>query len=446
MVSIVEDFNKIRLHDPEAFPDVMKLYDHIDEIKEIDNRGFELCRPLFSHSELPKYLDCKNIDKKEFKWDQEFIYSVLLHHNNDLAAKHLNLIPFDILEAVRKGSCKLILDNVLEGNSIDKFLDILYKSILTLNLPADRIYYVTNNLLAEKVHADYLEKNPKIKSINVISFMYNVMDVHNLKVRPLYHNPIIKGDSYEVNTPYETTALPQKLDIEEEIEYKKQNIDKIKKLLKVNRTNREERNLFMLYLNKHELLDNFALSFPDLPENYYYPEQFKHLLEPTNIESLKNKLPFDIDESDRTNHGPAGFGLNEFDADLPFNPIHYRDTFISVVMCAFPFTENACHLHSSTFNPIYCGHPVIEFGPYRHLRELKNRGFKTFDKWWDESYDEIENPWDRFNEILKIVHKLALMSKDELLEMYIDMKDILQYNSDLISNFDGKSFLKDRLL
>ena len=33
----------------------------------------------------------------------------------------------------------------------------------------------------------------------------------------------------------------------------------------------------------------------------------------------------------------------------------------------------------------------------------------------------------------------------EMLEMYIDMKDVLQHNVDLISNFDVKTQLHDRL-
>jgi hypothetical protein len=111
-------------------------------------------------------------------------------------------------------------------------------------------------------------------------------------------------------------------------------------------------------------------------------------------------------------------------------------------MCAFPFDENGCHLHSSTFNPMYCGHPVIQFGPKGHLKELRRRGFKTFDQWWDESYDLLDNPWDRFNSILGIVKDLSLKSQGEMLKMYIEMKDTLQHNSDLLNNYNGIENLK----
>ena len=138
--------------------------------------------------------------------------------------------------------------------------------------------------------------------------------------------------------------------------------------------------------------------------------------------------------------------MNEFDDDLAFNPIHYRNTFISLVMCAFPFEENACHLHSSTFNPMYCGHPVIQFGPYQHLKELKRRGFKTFDKWWDESYDNIQDPWDRFNAVMLVVLQLSILTPEQALQMYIDMKDVLQHNSDLISKYNDIKRLKTKII
>jgi predicted nucleotidyltransferase len=41
--------------------------------------------------------------------------------------------------------------------------------------------------------------------------------------------------------------------------------------------------------------------------------------------------------------------------------------------------------------------------------------------------------------------ELSKLSSKELLEIYIDMKDVLQHNVDLITNFDVKSELHDRI-
>ena len=237
---------------------------------------------------------------------------------------------------------------------------------------------------------------------------------------------------YDVQRLIRLKMLPSTVDIQEEIDYKMEH--DIKHFLKINRTNRPERNLIMFFMNHHKLFDKSLVSFPAL-DNEGYPMEFAKYLTRENINDLKNKLPFDIDDSDRTNHGEAGFGKGFFNADLPFQPVHYKNSFVSIVMAAFPFDENTCHLHSSTFNPMYCGHPIIQFGPYRALGTMREWGFKTFGKWWDESYDIEPNHWKRLQKVMDVTLELSKLSQKEFLEIYIDMKDTLQHNVDLISNF-----------
>ena len=95
---------------------------------------------------------------------------------------------------------------------------------------------------------------------------------------------------------------------------------------------------------------------------------------------------------------------------------------------------------------MYCGHPVIQFGPKGHLKELRRRGFKTFSKWWDESYDDITYDWERFEAVCNLVHLVSTKSQEELLEMYKDMKDVLQHNSNFIYNYDIPNNLTNKVL
>ena len=268
-------------------------------------------------------------------------------------------------------------------------------------------------------------KNQKTYSekMKIISFMWNVHDVKRL---------------------IQTKNLPTKVVMDDEIKYKSNRIDKIKHFLKINRTNRSERNIFMLFMNHHNLFEKSLVSFPHLPEDTY-PNGFEKYLTQNNIQDLQSKVPFNIDRTDKDNQGPAGHGKGFFDADLPFQPIHYKNSFVSVVMGAFPFEPNACHLHSSTFNPMYCGQPIIQFGPYQSLKEMRERGFKTFGKWWDESYDDEHDGWKRLQKVMDVTLQISKLSNKEMLRIFIDMKDVLQHNVDLISNFDVKTQLHDRL-
>ena len=423
MVSLIDNFNQVSLHNPSE--DILKIYSHIEEIYEIDPRGYNITRPLFSHSDMPTFLDTPVVNIRDFNWDKPFLYSVVLHHNNALAASHLNLIPKKILNQLKLKKCKLILDNTMEGDEVVRFFTCIYHSIKKLNLPASQIYYITNSLTAENEHDKWVKEYNIEEKINVISFMYNVMDVQRLK--RLNH-------------------LPQSVNIEDEILYKENNFTNLKSFLKVNRTGRPERNLFMLHLNKYDLYNRFLLSFPEYPDYSFPPNMFETLTDKQNIDELKLKCPFDIDQSDKDNHGPPGSGIGKFNADLPFDPVHYKNSIFSFVMCAFPFVEGCCHLHSSTFNPIYCGHPIIQFGPHRHLNILKTLGFKTFDKWWDETYDNEEEGWVRFQGVLNILDQLRKLNKRQHLDIYKEMKDTLQHNSDFIQNYDIQKVLKSRIL
>ena len=412
MIALIDKFNQVSLHNPSE--EIIKIYRHVAEINELDNRGFPICRPLFSHSSLPSVLGLKQVERTKFDFKSKFSYFVHVHHNQKLWARHIDLIPKQILDEVRKENCTLVFDNTLEGDRIDgrHLLFPLYGSVKKLKLPAKQVVFITNDLNSEDSHNVYSTQD----KIKVISFMWNVYDVKRLMKHKFLRN--IKN-------------------IDTEINYKKKNIEKIKPFLKVNRTNRPERDLFMLFIEHEDLYDKFKISFPHFSkEDFPTHNRFKKYLKPSNINFLLNKVPFDIDKTDETNHGPAGYGEGYFNADLPFQPIHYRNTLVSIVMCAFPFVENACHLHSSTFNPIHQGHPIIQFGPYKSLERMRERGFKTFDKWWDESYDEIKDGWERFDAILKLVDELSRKSNKELLEMYVDMKDVLQHNIDLINQYD----------
>tara|TARA_E500000318_G_scaffold112057_1_gene133757 strand:+ start:12795 stop:14075 length:1281 start_codon:yes stop_codon:yes gene_type:complete len=420
-VFIQDSFNSVSLHNPSK--EIMEIYKDIEDTKSIDSRGYEINRPLFSHSDMSFTFGTTPTPLVDYKIKNEFIYPVTVFHDSKIWSQHIDKLPNYVLNSTRNNKCKIIFDDTLEGDTLFRFIDILYSRISELNLPPKNIYYITNNLYAEKSHDEYCVEKNILEKINVISFMWNVFDIQRLK---------------------KSNLLPTTVNIKDEIKYKEDNLDSIKTFLKVNRTDRPERNIFMLYINYHKLYSKFNISFPNLPA-YEYPEFFPELTTRKNIDELKEKIPFDIDITDKTNHGEPGTGINQFNADLPFLPIHYKNTFISTVMCAFPHTPNACHLHSSTFNPMYCGHPIIQFGPLGHLNELKKRGFKTFDKWWDESYDSIEEPWLRLEKVLGIVKNLAKLDNKELLRMYKSMESVLQHNSDLIQNYDVDFNLKSRV-
>jgi len=58
-------------------------------------------------------------------------------------------------------------------------------------------------------------------------------------------------------------------------------------------------------------------------------------------------------------------------------------------------------------------------------------GYKTFDKWWDESYDDELDVEKRIDIITKILKSFENKSKEELIEIRNDMNSILKHNQEI---------------
>ena len=77
--------------------------------------------------------------------------------------------------------------------------------------------------------------------------------------------------------------------------------------------------------------------------------------------------------------------------------------------------------------------PFVIVAPPRTLELLKSQGYKTFDKWWDESYDLNENHGKRMAEIFKVIDYIDSFTYDDLLNIYEEMLPTLQHNINILS-------------
>jgi hypothetical protein len=84
-----------------------------------------------------------------------------------------------------------------------------------------------------------------------------------------------------------------------------------------------------------------------------------------------------------------------------------------------------------TARPIWLKKPFIVFGSRDYLDYLHQMGFKTFCNFWSEDYDGYEGQ-DRYLRIIALIDELAKKSKEELQELYHDMKPILDHNYNLL--------------
>ena len=105
---------------------------------------------------------------------------------------------------------------------------------------------------------------------------------------------------------------------------------------------------------------------------------------------------------------------------------YYNDFFIDVIGVTYT-TGDTFYMDEKETRPMLCLTPFIIYGPVGHLETMRGHGFKTFGKWWDESYDNCSG-YARLAKIYKVLDKLSDTSVDKLYDMYIDMLPTLKYN------------------
>ena len=97
-------------------------------------------------------------------------------------------------------------------------------------------------------------------------------------------------------------------------------------------------------------------------------------------------------------------------------------------------------LTEKTFKPIMYGHPFILVTHPKALKHLRNLGFETFPEWFDENYDEIEEPDKRIKHINKEVIRLCNTELD-----INQIKEKLEHNRKLFFSIENSINIFNKL-
>ena len=136
-----------------------------------------------------------------------------------------------------------------------------------------------------------------------------------------------------------------------------------------------------------------------------------------NIGSLTKSLT--IDKENPPGHASADTGKEE---------LMMNKSALWHVVTETVFYDDKLHLTEKIFKPITAKRPFMLLGAVHNLAYLKSYGFKTFDQWIDESYDDELDPDRRIEIVVAELEKLCRLSDIELAEMYKEMQDILEFN------------------
>jgi hypothetical protein len=88
-----------------------------------------------------------------------------------------------------------------------------------------------------------------------------------------------------------------------------------------------------------------------------------------------------------------------------------------------------------TWKALVTGCPFLMVNAPGSLRKLQEFGFKTFNYWWDEGYDEFEFVADRIEAVVKILKTLSKLNQAELYNLQISMADTVIHNYNHLQTF-----------
>tara|TARA_B100001057_G_scaffold412861_1_gene429153 strand:- start:128 stop:1201 length:1074 start_codon:yes stop_codon:yes gene_type:complete len=235
---------------------------------------------------------------------------------------------------------------------------------------------------------------------------------------------------YITDIPYmqdiaETSKMEPSIDLE---------IDKIKhNFLHMNRTHRMHRQLFSKFLIQENLLEKNCVSINSISENNGgdgLSTQYKDACIPVGQKDEwfynQNLLDLWRDVHLQNHRHPA------IDQNIK-QPVY---DFIKVgaiyVVSETVFDHPYPVFSEKTVSALLSKRPFIIIGPAYSLTALKEKGYKTWAEFIDQSYDHIEDPNERLEKIFELVKRISGTPLDHLRENVLQSKDKIMHNQNLI--------------
>ena len=326
----------------------------------------------------------------DFTKDCYLIYEICLRASPQYWVDDVGLLPEKLKEKLRNRTAIVYYDQSWEGFPMTEYFEKLYTTFKKSELPPSQFVFSTSNLLEKDIHDEWCNQLSIQDRMLVISanFFAELSSQQNF----------YKGE----------------ITFNEHLNYKSSNLITLFNCL--NRVIREHRICFLAMLNYYNLLDSNKVSHPVF--SYGTEIQIDHpAFANSNMHKVLSKLPLILDS-------------NKFEVNKAQNFYKevYLDSWVTVVTETIASDSNTMFFSEKIFKPIRARHPFILVGISKSLSELKRQGFRTFDAWWDESYDDIEDVTDRMDAICKVLLKLQTKSKSDWFDMYNEMSTVLEHN------------------
>jgi hypothetical protein len=335
-----------------------------------------------------------------------FIMPIMLDHSRPMEY-HFNpehgileqgCTTHQTLEKIRHGNGYIVIDFSIEAFMYDHQLSAMHTYFRDhAHIPANKVIYITGTGNYEEIYSDYCARHNVQERFKILD---HFPCTQNLATDAFFnHHP---------EPEYCTNIMPEKT------------------FLSFNRRPRQHRIILAMLFNKRGLLDNSLFSLPlelfgiSTIDSINYQMLKPHGLDKHDVDSLFSQMPLTIDG--------AQPHLNEmvYDGNMDMHK-YYEKTLVSVCT-ETSFHSNIMAITEKVIKPIKYKHPFVLLGARGILAKLKSFGYRTFDAWWDESYDDIEDHVERLEKIVEVCEYINSWDEQKIMNFKQEVKEILDHN------------------
>jgi hypothetical protein len=333
-------------------------------------------------------------------------------------------VPWHLIRLVRDKNGYILIDHGVEAFMSEQHLNSLHDYFgNTHGIPLNKIIYLTGAVNSNKLYSDYCERNGIPNDPH-----------YRLTIIPYASGGYIFKRHLQLpgaEPEYNTETVPEKL------------------FLMWNRRFRDHRIEAALHLEELGLVERSYVSFSkthiEHPSDTFLDrairvvESNRYRNEGINEEvaqRFNNKLPLVLDDEheitqmcEDTNHKSRPY---------------YQNSLVSVVT-ETNFGELEVALTEKSFKPFKEKHPFILVAGAGALEYLQSLGFKTFNEFWSEEYDnEDDSPDERMRRIREVFKVISSWDHNQILDFKRRVKPILEHNFNLIKTL-GVDMLLDNI-
>lgn len=352
----------------------------------------------------------KNLD--DIDLTKTFFLNLVPHRDfySDDTTDIFESIPEKIIEQINFGKCFLIINNENEYDTVSFFNRCHTNFKKSLYIEPSKIILLSAGALAQEAYKKFCSyKNIDKKS--------QVKIIYSPHMNVLFNDGDIKHFASVVEPEIKT-----------------------KKFTMFNREFRMHRPAFVALLDHFDLLEHGHVSLGinntkikevennEGFQNYLTKTLFNFNVPPnvapaltSGIKKIADKIPMCLDKTEfETNY-----------AQYYFTPVELMlDSYFHITSCTHYFEdiEASPGWHEKEWKPVLVKQPFIIFGRPGMLQLMRQYGFLTFDRWFNEDYDLISNDWHRMLAIIDEVRRLVSLSDDDWKKIITEMQPTLEYN------------------